>query len=190
MIEIPTITYYKEPSPELATLSLSDSEQKWAQEAKALGYIKSDNISASTIKERYQRFLTAVHELGHALVAKSLSWGVSMISTVPEGRVRGFTRTFPKRFGDPVSRFRERTAIALGSMAIQEKYGINPHKGTGSDEPAARVYSKYLNILTGGSDSESGFFRRGLSLAKSCLGGLTNTEITRQAMKLEFQGVQ
>jgi cell division protease FtsH len=86
---------------------------------------------------------TAIHEVGHAVVAHRLGFPVHHVSILREGETGGITRTGVATLVPTLERLRDQVTVALGGRAADIAFGNGPNTGAADD--LARATSLLLD---------------------------------------------
>ncbi|MBI2012158.1 hypothetical protein HYS91_05315 [Candidatus Daviesbacteria bacterium] len=160
------------------TLALEDYEG---------GHFTEADLNPPRLIQRMRMRMVAFHEIGHKKLVSAFGYALKAISVIPRGITLGYT-SYATTNEDPETAAEHGIALALGSVAAQERVGLNPWEGTGSDYPKAKRLSEGLSELTGGLVHASEYFSRGLSLAKACLASIPISQLKVEARSLEQAG--
>lgn len=76
---------------------------------------------------------TALHEIGHAVVAHRLGFPVHQVSILPEGQTGGVTRTGVVTVIPTMGRLRDQVTVMLGGRAADIIFGDGPNTGAEAD---------------------------------------------------------
>lgn len=90
-----------------------------------------------------QRFRTAVHEIGHALVAAAYGIPVRLVSVRPSGGCLGVTKTADEALGTVTGQLR-RLRVGLAGMLAERTVGIEQSLGSYGDIRAATAVAVSL----------------------------------------------
>lgn len=168
-------------------LNLSSSEQKFAGQKLENGASPDQFLNPNFWKGRRRLHLTAVHEIGHATVARMNGWFVTAISVIPEGNTLGWTKSVPGKINSVYNFLREKIALCYGGMMAEQKAGHGDHSGCGSDMGQANYAARQLSMFYGGSQSQ--YLAEGRSNANKSLNLINFSDLTNQAEHLAEIGI-
>ncbi|MBI2595622.1 hypothetical protein HYW46_02705 [Candidatus Daviesbacteria bacterium] len=128
------------------------------------------------MKEAEQEKQVAIHEIGHAAVAKSLGGEVCKICIIPEGNALGYTSISFSGFGAEEALIGMMASLCGGFVA-EERSGHHDHSGCGSDmlklDYLANIASR---ILHDGKSAAEHFKSRAFSIARSVMPSFADLE--------------
>lgn len=172
----------------LSTIGQTGISLEWLKEGLHYGYLSdSDLVNSAALAKTQSVFEVAIHEWGHAAVARDNGWDVEEISVVPNGNVLGVTKSRPRYSRSFRELLSERIAIAAGGEAAESIYGKHDHSGAGSDRGSARFYARILAMVTG--DSEGSILSRAMSTARRSIASFGIHNLRINAWKLVQQQI-
>lgn len=157
----------------LRSTSLNSNIVDWADTRFKEGLLQEqdleqpDNLVAFNLREP-----VALHEEGHAAVAKSRGWGVDFKTVIPEGNTLGLTKVTPDTSKSQDELILDAIAISAGGEAAEEVCGIYDHRGCGSDRFRQRFLANLYIRLTGSIRNVSEILSEQRSNARGILGSI------------------
>lgn len=148
-------------------LALSSREQPLAEQKANKGENIDEILRPDFWKGRRRLRVIAMHELGHATVARMRGWYVSIISVVREGNVLGYVKSIPDSNRGGIQLLKDKIALCFGGMLMEQRIGHNDHRGASSDMAQARYAANILASHLGGSPSN--YLEEGKEVAKNDL---------------------
>jgi hypothetical protein len=166
--------------------SLTDREQSFVERKIGEGADPDAMMSPHFWRGRRRLKLTAMHELGHATVAKFRGWFVSTISVIREGNVLGYVKSIPQRTGDGVRLLKDRIALSYGGLMMEERVGHTDHSGANFDMNQARRAAIILAAHEGGTPED--YMAEGRATAHEDLQSISLSHIEAEAENLMEKG--
>lgn len=167
---------------------LDPSTKGWAFKRHELGILSDSELQRTAdLKIWQEREPVAIHEEGHVAVARYFRWSLILKSVIPDGNTLGVTKTTPNPSTPESDVVLQAISVSAAGEVAEESFGLS-HDGCGFDRGRQRWLGALYKRLTGTLQSVESIVDHQRSKARSIIGGIGETFLRNNAMKLAKAG--
>jgi hypothetical protein len=141
----------------------------WAEKRYSQGLLRNHELgNPNTLVFFYERENVAIHEEGHAQVARALGW--TILVELVESSKTGQTKTSPNTSKGINQLILDAIAISAGGELAEDMCNISDHSGCGYDRGKQKFLASLLILLTNSQEGVDSVIGSQRNRAKSLLG--------------------